>query len=86
MKRYKSLAQHAIKSETRKLLSECKNGNIFLNTENSKINEPHKFVLNLPLDLRSPQKHFALPALSIYHTIEKKKKTSSKNIRIINSN
>ena len=35
---------------------------IFMNTENSKNNEPHKFVLNLPqiLDLRSPNKHVAL--------------------------
>ena len=32
---------------------------IFQNTENSKTNEPHKFVLNLSqrLDLRSSNKH-----------------------------
>ena len=35
---------------------------IFMNTENSKTNEPHKFFLNLPqrLELRSLDKHVAL--------------------------
>ena len=35
---------------------------IFMNTENSKTNEPHKFVLNLSqgLDLRISTKHIAL--------------------------
>ena len=43
---------------------------IFMNMENSKTNEPHKFVLNLPrrLDLRRSNKHVALQNLSIYHT------------------
>ena len=42
---------------------------IFLNRGNSKMNEPHKFVLNLSqrLDLRSSNKHVALPNLSIYY-------------------
>ena len=41
-----------------------------MNTENSKTNEPHKFVLNLSqrLDLRSSNKHVALQNLSIYYT------------------
>ena len=41
-----------------------------MNTENSKMNEPHKFVLNLRqrLDLRSSNKHVALQNLSIYYT------------------
>ena len=45
-------------------------GKIFMNTENSKTNETHKFVPNLTqrLDLRSSKKHNALPILSIYHT------------------
>ena len=36
---------------------------IFMNTENSRTNEPHKFVLNLSqtLDLKSSNKHVALP-------------------------
>ena len=43
---------------------------IFINTENSKTNEPHKFVFNLSqiLDLRSLNKHVALQNLSIYYT------------------
>ena len=43
-----------------------------MNTENSKTNEPHKFVLNLSqiLDLRSSNKHVALQNLSIYYTWE----------------
>ena len=38
--------------------------------ENSKTNEPHKFVLKLSqrLDLRSSNKHVALQNLSIYYT------------------
>ena len=45
-------------------------GTIFMNTGNSKTNEPHKFVLNLSqrLDLRSSNKHVALQNLSIYYT------------------
>ena len=43
---------------------------IFINTENSKTNEPHKFVLNLSqkLGLRSSNKDVALQNLSIYYT------------------
>ena len=43
---------------------------IFMNTENSKTNEPHKFVLNLSeiLDLNSSNKYLALQKLSIYYT------------------
>ena len=42
----------------------------FINTENSKTNEPHKFVLNLSqiLDLKSSNEHVALQNLSIYYT------------------
>ena len=48
---------------------------IFMNTENSKTNEPHKCALNLSqrLDLRSSNKHVALQNLFICYT--------SKNIR-----
>ena len=50
---------------------------IFMNTENSKTNEPHKFVLNLSqrLDLKSSNKHVSLQTLSIYNTWKKYKKT-----------
>ena len=43
---------------------------IFINTENKKTNEPHKFVLNLSqrLDLSSSKKHVNLKNLSIYYT------------------
>ena len=41
-----------------------------MNMENSKPNEPHKYVLNLSqrLDLRSLNKNVALQNLSIYYT------------------
>ena len=41
-----------------------------MNTENSKTNEPHKFVLNISqrLDLRSSNKHVSLQNLYIYYT------------------
>ena len=37
--------------------------------ENSKTNDPHKFILNLPqrLDLRSSNKQVVLQTLSIYN-------------------
>ena len=43
---------------------------IFTNTENSKINEPHKFILNLlqRLDLKSANKHVAPQNVSINYT------------------
>ena len=45
-------------------------GITFMNTENSKTNESHKFALTLSqrLDLRRSDKHFALQNLSIYYT------------------
>ena len=43
---------------------------IFINTETSKTNEPHKFALNFSqrLDLKSSNKHVTLQNLSIYYT------------------
>ena len=43
---------------------------IFMNTENSKTNEPHKFFLNLSqrLDLIRSDKHVALQNLYIHYT------------------
>ena len=40
-----------------------------MNTENSKMNEPHKFVVNLSqrLDLKSSNKHVAFQNLCIYY-------------------
>ena len=42
----------------------------YINTKNSKTNEPHKFVINLSqrLDLRSSNKHVALQKVPIYYT------------------
>ena len=43
---------------------------MFMNPENSKTNQPHKFVLNLPwrFDLTIINKCVALQNLSIYYT------------------
>ena len=43
---------------------------IIMNTENSKITEPHKFVFNFPqrLDLRNSDKHVAFQNLYFYYT------------------
>ena len=43
---------------------------IFMNTENSEMNESHKFVLDMlqTLDLQTSNKHVALQNLSIYYT------------------
>ena len=43
---------------------------IFINTENSKTSEPHKFRVNLTskLNLKNPNKNIALANLSIYYT------------------
>ena len=56
-----------------------------MNTENSKTNEPHKFVLKLSqrLDLRSSKKHVALQNLSIF-VIRRRKKNKEHSIRTIN--
>ena len=54
---------------------------IFMNTENSKTNEPHKFVLNLSeiLDLNSSNKYLALQKWSIYYTWRKIRKQYKNN-------
>ena len=43
---------------------------IFMNTENSKTNEPHRFKLDLTdkLNLKNPNKNMTLANLSIYYT------------------
>ena len=50
---------------------------LFMNTENSKANKPHKFVLNLSqiLDLKGSDKHVALQKLIYLLHVEKYKKT-----------
>ena len=56
---------------------------IFMNTENSKTNEPHKFRLSLSdkLNLKNPNKNIALGNLSIYYT-RKNIKSSYNNNKI----
>ena len=43
---------------------------VFMNTENSKTNEPHKFSLTLAdkLNIKDPNNNMALVNLIIYHT------------------
>ena len=55
---------------------------IFTNTENSKTNEPQKFVLNLSrrLDLRKFNEHVALRKCSIFYTWKKCKNNKLKRI------
>ena len=45
---------------------------IFMNTENSKTNESHRFRLSLAdkLNLKNPSKNIALDNLSIYYTLK----------------
>ena len=54
---------------------------IFMNTENSKTNEPHRFKLDLTdkLNLKNPNKNMALVNLSIYYTWKNIKSKYSNN-------
>ena len=52
-----------------------------MHIENSKTNEPHKFILSLPdkLNLKNPNKNIALGNLSIYYTWNNIKSTYNNN-------
>ena len=54
---------------------------IFMNTENSKTNEPHRFKLDLTdkLNLKNPKKDMALANLSIYYTLKNIKTECNNN-------
>ena len=54
---------------------------IFMNTENSKTNEPHRFKLDLTdkINLKNPNKNMALANLSIYYTSKKIKSKYNNN-------
>ena len=54
---------------------------LFMNTANSKTNEPHTFKLDLAdkLNLKNPKKNIALVNLSIYYTWENIKTEYSNN-------
>ena len=69
------------KNKNEQLLLKYKHREILMSMENSKANEPHKFVLSLSrrLDFRSSDKHVALQDLSIYYTRKNIKKLYKKN-------
>ena len=54
---------------------------IFINTENCKTTEPHKFKLTLAdiLNLKDPNENMVLANLGIYHTWEKIKSEQNNN-------
>ena len=54
---------------------------IFMNTKNSKTNEPHRFKLDLAdkLNLKDPKKSMALANLSIYYTCKNIKSECNNN-------
>ena len=54
---------------------------IFMNTENSKANEPHRFRLSLAdkINLKNPNKNIASGNLSIYYTWKNIKSAYSNN-------
>ena len=58
---------------------------IFMNTENSRTNEPHRFRLSLvdKLNLKNPNKSIALGNLSIYYTCKNIKSTTTINLEFL---
>ena len=75
------LPNKLLKNKSRQLLSKYESMEmIFMNTESSKTDESHKFVLDLPqrLDLRSSSEQVALQNLSIFVHLEKYKITVQK--------
>ena len=57
---------------------------IFMNTENSKTSEPHRFKLDLTdkINLKNPNKNMILANLSIYHTINTKSEYNNNKFKI----
>ena len=70
IKRNGFLAEERIKTRLTNYCLDIRVETIFMNTENSKTSEPHKFALSLPkrLDLKSSDKYVALQSVSIYYT------------------
>ena len=70
IKSNESLAKNEIKTRFNNYCPNISMKTIFTNTENSKTNEPHEFLLNLlqRLDLSSSNKHVPLQNVSIYYT------------------
>ena len=70
-----SFNQHYLKMET-----------IFMNTENSKTNKPHRFRLSQAdkLNLKNPNKNIALGNLSIYYTSKTlNQRTTTMNLKFL---
>ena len=75
-----------IKNEMEQLLWNIRMETIFINIGNWKINEPHKYVLNLSqiLDLKNSNKQVALQNVSIYYTSNNiRKQYKNNNLKII---
>ena len=70
IKRNGFLAEERIKTRLSNYCLDIRAETIFMNTENSKTSEPHKFALSLQqrLDLKSSDKYVALQSLPIYCT------------------
>ena len=70
IKSNESLVKNETKNEIQQLLLKYKHGKDIHESENSKTNEPRKFVLNVSqrLDLTSSNKNVSLQNLSIYYT------------------
>ena len=81
IKNNESLTENEIKTRLNNYCPIITMETIFMNTENSKTNEPHKFVLNLSkrLDLRSSNKYVALQNLSTYYTLKNIRKQYKNN-------
>ena len=64
-----------------KLTTLIKTETFFMNSKNSKTNEPNRFKYDLidKLDLKSPKKNMALANLSIYYTWKNVKSTYNNN-------
>ena len=70
IKRNGFLAEERIKTRLSNYCLDIRAETIFMNTEDSKTSEPHKFALSLQqrLDLKSSDKYVALQSLPIYYT------------------
>ena len=81
VKSKKSLAKNKIKGKKNNIHENKDMKTIFMNTENSETNEPHKFVLELSqrLDLRRLNNHASLQNWSIYYLWKNMRKQYKNN-------
>ena len=85
IKRNKLLADHTIKTILINYYPNIRMETTFMNRENSKTNEPHKFFLNLSqrLDIKSSYEHVALQNLSICYTWKNIRQLKNNKLKII---